>query len=484
MAHDDHFETIEIANSWVHDGMFLPDGTLRWEGKPDIGVLRSAVYSIFLYGQLKISAAAGIEHLDLQMYFIRFIHALLSLLPVIYGYRYLKEETDDRTATMGGMLLAAHFLMPFLAVRNLVEMVSADFLLPSLYYAHRSVKSESDSDAILAGVFAGLAFIIRMQVIMAAAVVPVAMVFGYRDWRRGIVFSLALLVLIGAQGVIDIYTHGKFLGSLTNYIAGNMGAPPTMPEPWYNYILLVFGVMIPPLAFIFVGSIFLKKVIKEHLILWLPTIAFLIGHSVITNKQERFIIPIFPALLVLGSLGLHYLAKSQGWYTRQKLLRFFCWAIFLIANVAALVPFTFDYGHRGAVDPLVFLSRQDDAKSVLFDCSERRMFIPFSYWKYDRTKAVTVYSQDELMADLKNGKLSAVNPPDYVVVFSDTALDSHIGMLQSLGDYKLVHHSEPSLMDIILNKMNPKYNHRNESWVLKREGVYSLQPLTGAVPSL
>ena len=32
MAHDDHFETIEIANSWHQEGMLLPDGTLRWEG--------------------------------------------------------------------------------------------------------------------------------------------------------------------------------------------------------------------------------------------------------------------------------------------------------------------------------------------------------------------------------------------------------------------------------------------------------------------
>ena len=37
-----------------------------------------------------------------------------------------------------------------------------------------------------------------------------------------------------------------------------------------------------------------------------------------------------------------------------------------------------------------------------------------------------------------------------------------------LGKYKLVHHGKPSLVDVVLNKLNPKYNHRNESWVLGR----------------
>src|SRR5690606_14856051 len=116
-AHDDHFETVNIAWSCHHDGIFLEDGTWRWAGNPDFGVIRSAVYNLFLLGLMKATALVGVTTLDAHMYFNRLIHALLSLLPVIFGYRYLREETDQRTAAIGGLILAGHFLMPFLAVR-------------------------------------------------------------------------------------------------------------------------------------------------------------------------------------------------------------------------------------------------------------------------------------------------------------------------------------------------------------------------------
>jgi hypothetical protein len=468
MAHDDHYETIEIANSWLHEGLYQSDGTLRWEGKPDIGVMRSAVYNLFLLGLMKITSAFGVEHLDTHMYFDRFIHALLSLLPVIFGYRYLKEETNERTAAVGGVLLAAHFLMPYLAVRNLVEMVAADFLFPCLYFATTGMKRESNSDAVLAGVLGGIAFMIRMQVIMALVFVPIAMVIRRRVWRQATVFAITLAGVIVLQGLIDTQTHGKFLGSVTNYIVGNMGAPPTIPGPWYNYILLLLGIMIPPFSLLFVGSVFQWRVIRNHIVLWLPMMAFLIGHSVIVNKQERFIIPIFPILLVLGCVGVYYLTQTE-WHNRWRKLRVGLWVWFAVINLAVLAVFTVNYGHRGAVDPLVYLSRQQDVRKVLFDCSERRMFVPQSYWQYDRSGSFTIYSTLEFYQALAQGKLLSFSPPDYIVIFSDTNLIQHQDLLTSmLGKYKLVHHGKPSLVDVALNKLNPKYNHRNESWVLGR----------------
>lgn len=468
MAHDDHFETIEIAASWQHEGIFLPDGTLRWEGKPDIGVMRSAVYNLFLLGLMKMTAAIGVTHLDIQMYFIRFVHALLSLLPVVFGYRYLKEETDDRTALVGGLMLAGHFLMPYLSVRNLVEMVSADFLFPCLYYATRSMKQQSDSDAILAGVLGGLALMIRLQVALALVFIPVAMVIRRRTWRQAIVISVTLLTMIAIQGALDIYTHDKFLGSVTN-IVDNLGAPPTLPGPWYRYVLLLLAVMIPPFSLVFIGSFFQKRIIRNHLILWLASTAFVVGHSLIVNKQERFIIPIFPVLIVLGCVGMYYLAQAGGWYVRWRKLRIGLWSWFTAINIVLLIPFTFNYAHRGTVDSLVYLSREPDVGKVLFDCSERNLFVPYSYWQQNRSGVVILAQGEELRQAVASGRVSAQSPPDYIVIFSDEHLDEHLQILdKSLGTYWLVHHGKPSLIDVILNKLNPKYNHRNESWVVKR----------------
>jgi hypothetical protein len=468
MAHDDHFETVRIAWVWQHEGMFEEDGSLRWEGKPEIGVLRSAVYNLFLLGLMKVSAALRVTHLDTHMYFERLIHALLSMLPVVFGYRYLKEETDENTALAGGLILGAHFLMPFIAVRNLVEMVAADLLLPSLYFAHRGMKRESDRDMMIAAVFGGLAFMVRMHVALALILVPFAIVLQKRRWRQAAIFSAGIVGMVALQGVIDIWTHGGFLNSVSNYIVGNMSQPPTIPAPWYRYALLLVGIMIPPFSLLFIGSTFAPKVIRNHLVLWSSFVLFVIGHSIVVNKQERFIIPVFPILVVLGCVGLFELARSNNWFARLRRVGMALWIWFAAVNLVLLVPFTINYGHRGAVDPMVYLSQQNDADAVLFDCSERKKFLPYEYWDYRKPNSVQLLPTIGIDDAIKSGKATAQSPPRYVVVFSDGFPDKQIQQLAStLGEYELVHHGEPSLIDLVLHRLNPKYNHKNESWVLK-----------------
>jgi hypothetical protein len=227
--------------------------------------------------------------------------------------------------------------------------------------------------------------------------------------------------------------------------------------------------MIPPFSLLFIGAIFQWRVIRNHVVLWLPTMSFLIGHSIIVNKQERFIIPIFPVLIVLGCVGLYYITQHVDVTGRWRRWRGGLWAWFAVLNLIALIPFTLNYAHRGTVDPLVFLSQQPDAKKVLFDCTERRMVLPHSYWKYDQSNALTIYSNLEFYQALAQGKLLSFSPPDYIVIFRDKNLQEQIDLLTAmLGRYNIVYHGKPSFIDVVLNKLNPKYNYLNESWVLGR----------------
>ena len=468
MAHDDHFETVEIAWSWHQEGMFLEDGTLRWEGKPDYGVLRSAVYNMFNLGLMKATAWFGIEQLNAHMFFNRLVHALLSLLPVIFGYRYLKEETDERTALTGGLLLAGHFLMPYLGVRNLTEMVAGNLLLPGLYYAHRSLKkiSTSSRDAVVAGVLCGFAIMIRYQAAAAVVAVPVAMFLTNRRWKISLVFCTTLAAMILFQACLDTYTHGYFWGSFRNMV-GNLGEP-TIPGPWYRYILLLLGIMIPPFSLVFVGSIFRMQVLKRHLVLIAALLSFVVIHSFIAEKQERFMATILPLLMIAGTVGMYELVRQNSWFANAKKLRFGLWTWFVVINVIGLAVFTFNFGKRGAIEPMVYLSQQPDADRILIDATERRLFIPYSYWNYDRSGAVALFQTGDLDSAILSGKLSLANPPRYAVVFTDNNLELHLEQLQQrLGKYEIVFHGEPSLVDALANKLNPKYNRRNESWVVR-----------------
>lgn len=481
-AHDDHFETVNIAWSWHHDGIFLEDGTLRWEGKPDFGVIRSAVYNLFLLGLMKVTALVGVTTLDAHMYFNRLIHALLSLLPVIFGYRYLREETDQRTATIGGLLLAGHFLMPFLAVRNLVEMVSADLLVPGLFYAQRATKATGKRTrfALLGGLFCGGALMIRYQSAAAIVVVPLAMMIAARrndvvesdptrktGWSSpALVFTATLLGMVLVQALLDLWTHGRFWGGFVSLVT-HIGEP-NVAGSWYRHLLLLAGVMVPPLSIVMFVGLFYKRVIMRHLVPWSALICFVLIHSIITEKQERFMIPMLPLLIVLGMAALYQLEQGTNLWSRAKWLRRICWGIFIVVNLVGLSVFTINYGKRGAVSPMVYLAQQADADRVLIDMTERDLYVPYSYWRNDRAAAVVLRQESDLDSLIAVGVLRSNDPPRYTVIFADHDLERRLAALKErLGQYEVVFHGQPSLVDAIANRLNPKYNRRNESWVVK-----------------
>lgn len=141
---------------------------------------------------------------------------------------------------------------------------------------------------------------------------------------------------------------------------------------------------------------------------------------------------------------------------------------FVVFNLIGLAVFTSNFGKRGAIEPMVYLSRQPDADRILIDATERRLFIPYSYWNYDRSGAVPIFDAAEIDSAIALGRLDSKDPPRYAVIFTDSQLDQHLEFLRNkLGKYEVVFHGEPSIVDVLANKLNPKYNRRNESWVAR-----------------
>jgi len=100
---------------------------------------------------------------------------------------------------------------------------------------------------------------------------------------------------------------------------------------------------------------------------------------------------------------------------------------------------------------------------VVFDCTERNLLLPVQYLGPHPPPCAKITSFSQLDSlPLKN--------PDYVVVFADKLTREHI---DNLANYypkiSTKSHFPPSTIDYILNKLNPKYNHTNESWVMKIE---------------
>lgn len=460
LAHDDFFETVRIALDWAHGNLWDANGLLYWHGAKSGGLMRSPVYNFFLAGLLKSGSAMGLSTLAAQMFLIRSVHALISLLPVYFGYRYVTERTNPETGLTAGLVLAAFFPLPFFSVRTLIGVVAGNLLVPGLYYADRAWRENRLNVAVWAGLWLGAAWLIRPPVeIVAIPILLILLGLKFR-WRLALALSLPIAAIVAVEGLLEIPATGRYLGAMLNYIPADLGEP-IISGPWYRYLLLILGVFIPPFSIWMIVAMLRPEVIRRYAVWWWSTAVFLAVHSYYSYKQERFIFPIIGPLIVIGVLSLASLDRTR-WFGGRRFRRVM-WTYFWVVNTALLIVFTFTYSHRGRVEPFVYLGEQHDVRGVIVDCTKRWVFTPQHYAGYPPPPAVVVEqypdSASAFMRDTAN----------YLVIFADAYPLTSMERWNNLaGPFELAHECPPSLLDRFLQWVNPKYNFANRSWVFRK----------------
>ncbi len=469
MAHDDHFETVRIAYEGIQNGILNDDGLMVWDVVKPENIGRSPLYVLTLYALMSVQESVGIYSLDSMMYLIRLFHFLMSMLLILYGYRYVYAATESKKySLLAGMILAGHFLMPYLSARTLIELVSADLLLPAIYLAYQGVKKQNNKMLFLSGILSGLSWMVRFNTGLAVLPIPFAIWFLTKNLRPTIHYCLGILLIFIFSGSLDVVFLGSFGQSsirIFNVFLEHVDTP-LLPQPFWVYIVLVFGIFIPPFSFYFILSAFRKKILREHLILISSIFSFFVIHSLIASKQERFLIPIFPLLIVWGSIGLfHWIKAGNISVWNKRIFRYS--SIFAIAiNIIILPIFTLNYAHKGMVEPFVYLSEQDDVNSVLIDQTERRRFMAFSYAGHNRPGFRVLDAWPEL-EEIKSDSL-LLHSINYFIIYTDVEPVANVdSLVQTFGPIEQVFHSPPSTVDVVLNFLNPKHNHTNEAWVYK-----------------
>ena len=123
---DDHFLVIEASQSWF-------DGQDYNNWLPKSGATDPQGHNLFYVGihyiLFYIMELLGLSSPQGKMYIIRLIHAVFSLLTVYFGYKITEKLSNINSARQVGLLLALLWFMPFMSVRNMVEVVSMPFLL-------------------------------------------------------------------------------------------------------------------------------------------------------------------------------------------------------------------------------------------------------------------------------------------------------------------------------------------------------------------
>jgi hypothetical protein len=452
--HDDHFCVIDIAQGWLH-------GSREWflTSHP----IRSLVYPGLHY--LLFGALEKLHVFDpqIKMYVVRFFHAAYSLITVYFGYKTALCIADKKTANAIGLLLAIFWLFPFMAVRNLIEFVCIPPMVIGVYLMYKNSKI-SASAVLLSGICFGLAFTLRFQTLSMACVIGLVLLIK-KEWKPVLFYSCGFfLSSFLIQGVSDWVGYGRPFVSFIGYLFYNTeNAYAYTTGPWYQYIGLLIGALIPPMSLLLLFGFF-RTWKKAAYIFW-PTVAFLILHSIFPNKQERFILPVIPFVLMLSVIGWQeFVSQSRYWNKRPGLVKGL-WGWFWIFNMLLLCVCSITYSKKARVETLSYLSHKNDVHGIIIESRDDSP--PTAPLFYLGKNVPVFYAQPSKTVDnLKREIDSRGASPNYVVFLDGKNIDARINKMKGFcGALAFEREIRPSFIDWLLYLMNPRHNVNQTSYV-------------------
>jgi len=465
--HDDHFLVIEAAQSWVDGydynnwmptitkGLTTPSG-------------HSLLYPGFHYFLFRFLELLGMTDPQGKMYVVRFIHAILSMSIVYLGYRMAEKISGSKAAKTTGLILALLFFMPMFSVRNLVEFVCIPPMMYATWLVIKDENGERKSGLFFSGVMLALAMSIRFQTIVFIGGFYLVLLL-QKKWKEIFISAAGFILCIAlVQGITDIIIWKRPFAEIGEYVHYNLEhANEYIIQKWYNYILLLAGILIPPISiFILFGYV---RNWRKHLLLFLPSFIFLVFHSYLPSKQERFILPIIPFIITLGICGwTDFVAQSNFWQRNQKLLRA-CWIFFWAVNFIPLIFISTAYSHRNRVETMVYLSKKKDFKNFIIEESQHDGFTQaprfyLRHWAYPA--AVTKSNSLESVAEDTKSSPDSMRA-NYVVFNEEENIEERVQNLKKyFPNLELEAVIEPGLVDKVMHKLN-KRNANFTSYIYK-----------------
>ncbi|MCE3295205.1 MAG: hypothetical protein K0R65_919 [Crocinitomicaceae bacterium] len=441
--HDDHFLVIESSASWANG--FDYNGWLPWSAK-NTGVPEGHSFTYvglnFIY--FSVMKFLGVMDPKILMIVNRLLHALASMLVVWLGIKITEKLSSRENAVKVGWILALLWIFPFLSVRNLVEVAAIPFLMLGLW---QMIKNPTVKSVFIAGLLIGMSVSFRYQIGIFA--MAVAAYYFFR-WQFKFFFSFSLgiiLIFCLTQGIVDYCIWGYPFAELISYVTYNMkeGAAYLPNSNYLMYFFVLMGSTLVPMGLL-LGAGFFRS-FKKYAVLFVPTMAFILFHTIYPNRQERFILTVLPLFIMLGVMG-YELFKESGF--KRKLWRVSIIA-FWVLNIPLLLFATTMYTKKSRVESMYYLYEQKAKPAfVLLEGTGNNDFslLPLFYAQSWKTMLVP---RTEAVPNVKT------DPFDYIYFFSDTDLQKRIAIYkQAYPNMKLVKKCYPSNLDVLLRKLNPR----------------------------
>jgi hypothetical protein len=337
-----------------------------------------------------------------------------------------------------------------------VEVVCVPFLTGGIWLLVKH-RDRQVWQHLLAGLVIGIAFSIRFQASTFIAGAGLALLI-HRQWKAALLYGTGVVVsVLALQGVVDFLIWKQPFAEFTEYSRYNLAnASNYITLGWYTYFLVVAGLLVPPVS-LFLATGFVREWKKSWIIV-LPVLLFFVFHSTFPNKQERFIFPVLPFIIMLGSAGWMRFRESSDFWTKRPGLHRASWRFFIVVNGILLIALTFSSSKKNRVDAMRFLSSDRNVNCIVVENSNHPSGVgmPFFYlekqWphEYQFMEYHTVEGFREEIS--QPGKCR----PQYVLFMEPENLELRVANFQRIfPGLKHVATIEPSFLDKVMHWLNP-----------------------------
>ncbi|MDZ7898406.1 MAG: glycosyltransferase family 39 protein [Arcicella sp.] len=470
---DDHFEVVELAQS-ILDKDFAKVFSFVPKGEAYVfNLIYVEVHTLIFW----LCESFGMYNPEGKMFVARLIHALFSMITIYVGYR-LTERLSNRPndAKIVGLLLAIFWVFPFVSVRNLREVACIPPMMLGCYYACKIPPLKGaggcTKQILLAAWWFVISFLFRYHIIFIPFIIGLWWLFDKRNWQKAILFGIALCTFyVLTQGLFDYFTWQNPFASLKTYTDFNTNSDniAIYPNgPWHRYFGTLAGLFLGFPALLFLAGYFktATQTGNRKMLFW-GLLLFFAFHSYYPNKQERFMLPLLPLFIVLGTVGFRDIYEQ---YSNKKWLRGFTkFAViwFVVLNTILVFILSVTYTKRSRVESMNYLREKGDLQNLLIQNYESaQLEAPFYLQKhYDYFVADTPEKLAEFPKEWISGKRIK---PNYVILVGNTDLQKRIIEVKKV--FPTMQHEvdiEPSFVDNIAYLMNPSHNHNETFYIFK-----------------
>lgn len=348
-APDDYTFVIAQSGAWLRDAQ-----------APFACDYRSTLLPRIFWGSSWLGTQLGLRQPTAVLRFAFVALGIASVAAIPAVYKLTARHADALTARTAAWLMAIFFLLPRISTRPLLETAA---LVPLAWGALWLDRARDPTEprwqaGLAAALCLGLACMLRFQV---GVLVPAVLWLLGRSarpgqWRAWAGLATGALAIAVAQGALDRSAGQPPFGPPLAYLRYNMAQSQTFGvSPWYTYVGHFLSFTLPPVTLAL--ALPLWRSVRRHGTAATLFVAFVLVHSLIGHKEDRFMFPILPLFFVLLGTALEEAARGGVW--RVRAVRLF-WA----ANALALVVATLSDAQQNLTRPLLHMARHHDNPTI------------------------------------------------------------------------------------------------------------------------